>query len=99
MDRTCTILSPVALGPGDARPLAPRVETLRGRTLGIREDAAWRSWSVAADALAALARDVLGVRDVVRFDPGGRIGRPEDESGRVAAFARTVDAAVVGLGT
>ena len=40
MDRTCTILSPVALGPGDARPLAPRVTTLRGRVLpigGLRE--------------------------------------------------------------
>ena len=99
MDRTCTILSPVALGPGDARPLAPRVTTLRGRVLGIRQDAAWPSWTRAADVLERMARDVLGVRDVVRFDPGGRIGRPEDESGRVAAFARTVDAAVVGLGT
>ena len=39
------------------------------------------------------------MRDVVVFDPESRIGRPEEESAKVAAFARTVDAAVVGLGT
>src|SRR2546427_2190631 len=97
--RTIDILSPVALGPSEATPLAPRLPTLRGRVLGIRVDRAWRSFQVYADELAALARARLSVRDVVLFDPDTRIGTPEAESGKVAEFARRVDAAVVGLGT
>lgn len=93
------ILSPVALGPSERKPLTPRVPSLRGAVLGMRIDHAWRSWREAADELAALARTELGVRDVVVFDPESRIGRPEEESAKVAAFARLVDAAVVGLGT
>jgi hypothetical protein len=93
------ILSPVALGPSESKPLAPRVPALAGKVLGIRIDRAWRSWWQAADEIERLARAELGVRDVVVFDPESRIGRPEDESAKVAAFARTVDAAIVGLGT
>ena len=94
-----SILSPVALGPADARPLTPRLPSLRGRILGIRVDRAWRSFQEYADELARLARERLGVRDVVLFDPDTRVGTPEAESGKVADFARRVDAAVVGLGT
>jgi len=93
------ILSPVALGPSERKPLAPRPSALAGKVLGIRIDRAWRSWWQAADEIARLARAELGVRDVVVFDPESRIGRPEDESAKVVAFARTVDAAIVGLGT
>ncbi len=93
------ILSPVALGPTEANPLSPRLPSLRGTVLGIRVDDAWPSWSIAADELARLARAEFGVRHVVVFDPELRIGRPEDESEKVAAFAHAVDAAVVGLGT
>jgi len=93
------ILSPVALGPQDAHPLAPPCPTLRERVLGIRVDRAWQSFLHYADELDALARSGLGVRDVVLFDPEARIGSPEAESGKVVAFARRVDAAVVGLGT
>jgi len=93
------ILSPVALGPSERKPLAPRLPALAGKVLGIRIDRAWQSWWQAADEIALLARRELGVRDVVVFDPESRIGRPEDESAKVLAFARTVDAAVVGLGT
>jgi hypothetical protein len=97
--RSIDILSPAALGPSESRPLAARVPELAGRTLGIRIDHAWRSWWLAAAEIERLARAQLGVRDVVVFDPESRIGRPEEESAKVAAFARTVDAAVVGLGT
>jgi hypothetical protein len=96
---TIEILSPVSLGPAQATPLRPRLPTLHGRVLGIRVDRAWRSFQIYADELAALARARLGVRDVVLFDPDTRIGTPEAESGKVAEFARRVDAAVVGLGT
>jgi hypothetical protein len=96
---TIEILSPVALGPSDVKPLAPRLASLRGKVLGIRVDRAWHSFLQYADELAALARVELGVRDVVVFDPEARIGSPEAESGKVVDFARRVDAAVVGLGT
>ena len=96
---TLDILSPVALGPQHAHPLAPPCPTLRDRVLGIRVDRAWQSFHRYADELRLLARDRLGVRDVVLFDPEARIGSPEIESDKVVAFARGVDAAVVGLGT
>ena len=97
--RTIDILSPVALGPAQAKPLAARLRTLRGKVLGIRVDRAWRSFLVYADELGRLARERLGVADVIVFDPETRIGTPEAESGKVVEFARRVDAAVVGLGT
>jgi len=93
------ILSPVALGPTDVQPLAPRVQRLRGKVLGLRVDHAWRSFLQFADELRGLARERLGVADVVVFDPATRIGTPEAESGKVAEFAGEIDAAVVGLGT
>jgi hypothetical protein len=96
---TIDVLSPVALGPTESRPPCPRRQTLRGARLGIRIDHAWRSWWQAADELEKLARAELGVADVVVFDPESRIGKPEEESAKVVAFARSVDAAVVGLGT
>jgi hypothetical protein len=97
--RTIDILSPTALGPSEAHPLAPRLTTLRDRVLGIRVDRAWVSFERFADELRTLARATLGVRDVVVFDPEARIGSPAAESAKVVAFARQVDAAVVGLGT
>jgi hypothetical protein len=96
---TTNILSPVALGPSEARPVAAPLATLRGRVLGIRVDRAWRSFQQYADELSRLARERLGVADVILFDPDTRIGTPEAESGKVVDFARRVDAAVVGLGT
>jgi broad specificity phosphatase PhoE len=96
---TIQIASPVALGPSDTKPLAPRLASLAGRVLGIRVDRAWQSFHRFADETAQLARERLGVADVVVFDPEARIGAPEAESGKVLAFARRVDAAVVGLGT
>jgi hypothetical protein len=97
--RTIDVLSPVAFGPSDAKPLTPRLPTLRGKVLGLRVDRAWQSFHVYADELAGLARARLGVADIVLFDPDTRIGTPEVESGKVVDFARRVDAAVVGLGT
>jgi hypothetical protein len=96
---TIEILSPAALGPADAHPLAPPLPSLRGRRLGIRVDRAWRSFHWVADELATYARQQLGARDVVLFDPDIRIGSPETETEKLAVFASDVDAAVVGLGT
>jgi hypothetical protein len=96
---TIEILSPVSLGAAEARPLSPRLSSLRGKRLGIRRDHAWRSFEIFADELGRLARSELGVAEVVMFDPESRIGTPEQESDKVIDFARRIDAAVVGLGT
>src|SRR5215831_966638 len=93
------ILSPVALGPSAAKPLNAKLAALHGKRLGIRRDRAWRSFEIFSDEIAELARRELGVAEVVLFDPEARIGTPEHESAKVAEFARTVDAAIVGLGT
>jgi len=96
---TIDILSPVSLGPADAKPLAPSLPSLRGRRLGIRVDRAWQSFHRFADEAARLAHERLGVSEVVLFDPETRIGSPEAESGKVLEFALGVEAAIVGLGT
>ena len=96
---TTQILSPVSLGPSEARPLVPSLPSLSGRRLGIRVDRAWQSFHWVADEVALYARQRLGVADVVLFDPDIRIGAPETESDKIRVFASDVDAALVGLGT
>ena len=96
---TQQILSPVSLGPSDARPLVPALPSLAGRRLGIRVDRAWQSFHWVADEVARHAREELGVAAVVFFDPDIRIGAPETETDKIRVFASDVDAALVGLGT
>jgi hypothetical protein len=96
---TLQILSPVALGPSDARPLVPPLASLADKRLGIRVDRAWQSFHWVADEVATYARTHLGVADVVLFDPDIRIGAPETETDKIRVFASDVDAALVGLGT
>src|SRR2546430_10877050 len=89
--RTIDILSPVALGPAQAKALAPRLPTLRGKVLGIRVDRAWRSFHVYADELGRLARERLRDADGVVFHPETRIGTPQAESGKEVKVARHSD--------
>lgn len=96
---TLEILDPTVPGPQDLSPIAPPVEHLQGRVLGIRADRTWRSFTRFAETLQTAARQRWAVRDVVRFDPGVRIGTTEEERRKLAGFVRAVDAAVVGLGT
>lgn len=93
------VLDPVALGPADRLVLPARLTSARGRVLGLRTDRAWPSFLRVARCFAALARERLGVRDVVFFDPDVRIGTTEEERRKVQGFARGVDLAIVGLGT
>jgi hypothetical protein len=96
---TIPVLDPTARGPEQRLPLPSRLPTLRGKVLGIRADRTWTSFVRFSQRFAALARERLGVRDVVFFDPGIRIGTTEEERRKVAGFVRDVDAAIVGLGT
>lgn len=96
---TIEILDPTGAGPQDLSPLGPRLESLRGRVLGIRIDDTWQSFTRFADLVSSEARRRWGVRDVVLFDPGIRIGTTEEERRKVDGFVRQVDAAIVGLGT
>ena len=96
---TIDVLDPTALGPSERLVLPPRLPALRGRTLGLRIDDTWQSFTRFANRFATLARERLGVRDVVLWDPDVRIGTTEEERRKVAGFVRAVDAAIVGLGT
>ena len=98
-DPMIDILDPTAPGPERLSPLAPALGSLAGRVLGIRTDRTWRSFAHFADTLRAEAPRRWGVRDIVWFDPGSRIGTTDEERRKVAGFVRAVDAAIVGLGT
>ncbi len=99
VDSRIQILDPTAGGPIERLPLPPRLATLGGRTLGLRIDDTWQSYTRFANRFAQLARERLSVRDVVIFDPDTRIGTTDEERRKVAGFVRDIDAAIVGLGT
>jgi hypothetical protein len=96
---TIEILDPTANGPLERLPLPPPLPTLTGKVLGLRIDDTWQSFTRFANRFARLAREHLGVRDVVVFDPDIRIGTTDEERRKVAGFVRDIDAAIVGLGT
>jgi len=98
-DALIEILDPTASGPQQRTPLAPALDTLAGRILGIRADHTWRSFTRFADTVRREALQRWHVRDVVLFDPGVRIGTTEEERQKIAGFVRAIDAAIVGLGT
>jgi hypothetical protein len=99
MSATVAVLDPSVLGPADRIALPARLPEARGRVLGIRVDRAWPSFIRVAHHFADLARQRLGVRDVVIFDPDIRIGTTDEERRKVAGFVRDIDMAIVGLGT
>lgn len=94
-----TVLDPTAMGPRERMALPAKLPSLSGKVLGVRADRTWTSFTRFAERIRVLARERLGVRDVVLFDPGIRIGTTEEERHKVAGFVRDVDAAIVGLGT
>lgn len=93
------VLDPTARGGAALAAPVASLETLRGRTLGIRADRTWISFMRFADYLEEVAQQRWGVRRIVRFDPGVRLGTSDEERHKVAGFVREVDAAIVGLGT
>ncbi len=97
--RTLDVLDPTAPAPQAATHPTRRVPTLAGKVLGIRRDRVWQSFTHFTDHIATLARTRWGVRDVIFFDPGVRIGTTDEERRKVAGFVHAVDAAIVGLGT
>jgi hypothetical protein len=98
-DLDIEILDPTAPSPyGAAQPTA-RLASLRGAVLGIRRDRVWQSFHHFSDRIAEVARSQWGVREVVFFDPGVRLGTTEEEQSKLRPFAEGVEAAIVGLGT
>jgi hypothetical protein len=93
------VLDPTAVPAQTLEPPAPALTSLEQRVLGLRVDRTWRSFVQFADIIRREAPHRWGVRDVVVFDPGTRIGTTEEERHKVAGFVRAVDAAIVGLGT
>ena len=91
------VLDPTAAPPDVDPDPGPDAGTLRGRTVGIRYDQAWRSWLWAIDEWRpALEREGATVR---MWQARNRVG---DEAERTFAelhdFAAGVDVAIVGLG-
>jgi len=93
------ILDPSAPAPHGAAQPSPRLVSLNGKVLGIRRDRVWRSFHHFSDRIAEIARECWGVREVVFFDPGVRLGTTEEERGKLLPFVQGVEAAIVGLGT
>lgn len=96
---TIEILDPTVSGPLERLPLPERLPSLAGKVLGLRIDDTWQSYTRFANRFAEIARQRLGVRDIVVFDPDIRIGTTDEERRKVAGFVRDIDAAIVGLGT
>ena len=99
MVREIEILDPTAVGVTECQAPSPPLPGLEGRTVGIRVDQTWTSFTRFAERTAALLRERAGVRAVLLYDPGLRRGPTEEERRKVAGFVRDVDAAIVGLGT
>ena len=57
------------------------------------------TFTIFAETVRQEAPRRWGLRDVVLFDPGVRIGTTEEERQKVAGFVRDIDCAIVGLGT
>jgi hypothetical protein len=99
MSRLIDVLDPTATGGRSLNPPIAGLETLTDRVLGIRADRTWTSFQRFADYLEQLLPARWGLRRIVRFDPGVRVGTSEEERRKVAGFVRDIDAAIVGLGT
>jgi len=90
------ILDPTA-APPDAAPVdEPLAGRIRGKTVGIRLDRAWRSFEWVADEWRR-AFEAHGAT-VKLWVAGGRVGEEGERTrGELDGFARSVDVAVVGL--
>lgn len=93
------VLDPTAKSPQDLHPITAPLDTLANGVLGIRVDRTWRSFTPFAEVVRDAATTHWGVRNVILFDPGSRMGTSDEERQRIAGFVRAVDAAIVGLGT
>jgi hypothetical protein len=91
------VLDPTAPAPEADPDPGPDAGSLRGRTVGLRYDTAWRSYEWVIDEWAPRLRGAGA--EVRPWRAGNRIG---DEGRRTRseldAFAGEVDVALVGLG-
>jgi hypothetical protein len=91
------VLDPTAAPPEVDPDPGPDAGFLRGRTVGIRYDRAWRSFDWVIDEWARQLRSAGA--DVRSWCAGNRIGDEGERTfAELDAFADAVDVAVVGLG-
>jgi hypothetical protein len=104
-----TVLDPRGEETAESVRLAPRLDNLKGKKLGIVLDGPWRSWYVFSDRMEEIIDDSGQECTVERielvgsaFDRSGvkhtAHGLRPDEKEKLANFAGTVDAVIVGLG-
>ena len=91
------VLDPTAPPPeADVDP-GPPAGRLAGKTVGLRTDKTWRSFTFATDEWARRL-EAAGAR-LRWWDPGGRIGEEGERTRReLEEFSVGVDVAIVGLG-
>jgi hypothetical protein len=96
---TIWVRRPTATPAGESRAPTFRLDRhLRGLTIGLRTDRAWRSWqTIAAIWDGFLRRDGA---DTVAVETVAQVGGPASRDRReIVEMAGRVDAAIVGLGT
>lgn len=103
------ILSPAAAPMKTTQKLPDRVNTLRGKSVGVYDNFLWANFGRFADRLEELLKKEMGVSKVVRLrgvDPtsskapgkGMTPGKIHVSDAALNAFAEQVDTAIVGLG-
>jgi hypothetical protein len=96
---TIWVRTPTAKPAGDVSAPAFRLERpIRGLTVGIRADRAWRSWQLVSSIWDEhLHRDGAST---IAVETGAQIGDPASSDRKhIDELAGQVDAAIVGLGT
>ena len=96
---TIWVRRPTAKPAGDvSAPAFTLDRPVRGLTIGIRADRAWRSWQLISSIWAdRLQRDGAATIEV---ETGAQMGQPgADDRKEIEELAGVADAAIVGLGT
>lgn len=99
MNAMLTIRRPTARPPDiDGAPAFRLNGSPKGVRIGIRAEHAWRSWLFISNLWAEwLERDGAAIRKVMTGERSGPEG--EKTKASLAAWAKDIDAAVVGIGT
>lgn len=95
MERQVVVLMPYAEDPAaQPKQLAPRLDTLRGKTIGIINNT-WNCMNVASDELRRLLLSEYGVADVIEKRTAATQKLPDPE---IEDLAHRADAVICGIG-
>ena len=82
--------------PGARKPtISPRLQSLRGKTIGILSNS-WQCMTVVTDEYRSLLTRDFGAKEVIRYESPLTLPLPDN---LMADAAARCDAAIVGMGT